>query len=60
MTVGTAMVAVPVAVGPVIARFVPGSTVARVPPLDPKLYVKVVEPAAVFEEAASVSGIDML
>src|ERR1035437_547033 len=60
VTAGAVIVAVPVAVGPVIVRFVPGFTVAVVPPLDPKVYLMVVVPKAVFDLALRVSGSETL
>src|ERR1700677_3643254 len=56
VTVGAVMVAVPLAVGPVMVRLVPGFTVPSVPPLAPKLKFVVVTPATVAELGESVLG----
>ena len=52
------MLETPAAFSPVIVRFVVGSTVATVDPLEPKLYVMV--PADAFTAAESRSGKVML
>ena len=48
------------AFGPVIVRFDPGLTVASVAPLEPKLYLIVVTPAAVLAFGCNASGTEML